>query len=192
MASSIGIEFKGLDKLQKKFNGIPDKLISEIGGEIESGAQEFVSEAKRKAPINDGLLRQGIGFDKKADLNYVIFSNARYSAFVEFGTKSQVKIPAGLESVAAEFKGKKYGDYYDFLEKILDWVKKKGIGATYNIKTRRKNRQTKDQFAEIAQKIADSIMRKGIKAQPFFFNTWFEKRRNISKNIKTAVNKALK
>ena len=192
MAAAIGIQFKGIDQLQKKFTNIPLKLVEEIDGELESGAQQFVAESKRKAPINDGLLRQGIGFDKKKDMDYTLFSAARYSAFVEFGTRSQVKIPPGLESVAAEFKNKKFGDYYDFLDKILDWVKKKGIGATYSVKTRRKNRQTKDQLAEVAQKIADSIMRKGIKPQPFFFNTWFEKRKQISKNVNIAIKKALK
>ena len=170
---SIGLEFKNLDKLQKKIGSLPKTLIQEIDGEIESGAQSFVAESKKRAPINDGLLRQGIGFEKKGELNYVIFSSARYSAFVEFGTRTKVKVPAGLESVAAKFKGQKFGDYFDFLEAILQWVKRKGIGATYNVKTRRKNRQTKDELADVAQKIADSIMRKGISPQPFFFNTYF-------------------
>jgi HK97 gp10 family phage protein len=73
-----------------------------------STADDIVSDAKNKAPVNLGQLRLSI---KKTDATIqnnssLIFSNAPYSAYVEFGTGVKVSIPKGFEELASKFKGK--------------------------------------------------------------------------------------
>jgi HK97 gp10 family phage protein len=71
-------------------------------------ADDIVSDAKNKAPVDLGQLRLSI---KKTDATIqnnssLIFSNAPYSAYVEFGTGGKVSIPKGFEELASKFKGK--------------------------------------------------------------------------------------
>lgn len=71
-------------------------------------ADDIVTDAKTKAPVDLGQLRQSIG-KTTARVGYnksVVFANAPYSAYVEFGTGGTVSIPKGFESIAIQFKGK--------------------------------------------------------------------------------------
>lgn len=71
-------------------------------------ADEIVSNAKQKAPVDLGQLRQSIG-KTTASVGYnrsLIFANTPYAAFVEFGTGGSVSIPKGFEQLAIRFKGK--------------------------------------------------------------------------------------
>jgi HK97 gp10 family phage protein len=117
-----------------------------------STADSIVADAKQRAPVNFGQLRLSIqNTTATIQLNRsLIFSNAPYSAFVEFGTGSKVKVPPGFEKLASEFKGKGGGSFDDFLDNIRDWCKKKGIDE------------------KLAYPIAVSILRTGIKPQPYF------------------------
>jgi HK97 gp10 family phage protein len=71
-------------------------------------ADSIVSDAKQRAPVDLGQLRQSIGkTEAREGFNRsFIFANAPYSAFVEFGTGGKVSIPSGFESIAAKYKGK--------------------------------------------------------------------------------------
>jgi HK97 gp10 family phage protein len=73
-----------------------------------STADSIVSDAKQKAPVDIGQLRQSIGNTNASIGNNrsMIFSNAPYSAYVEFGTGGKVSIPKGFENIAYPFKGK--------------------------------------------------------------------------------------
>jgi HK97 gp10 family phage protein len=115
-------------------------------------AESIVADAKKKAPVNFGQLRLSIGKTNATiqSNRSLIFSNAPYSAYVEFGTGAKVKIPAGFEKLASEFKGKKGGNFDNFLDSIRDWCKKKGIDE------------------KLAYIIAVSILKKGLKPQPYF------------------------
>jgi hypothetical protein len=115
-------------------------------------ADSIVADAKQRAPSNFGQLRLSIAkTDATIQLNRsLIFSNAVYSPYVEFGTGTKVKIPAGFESLAAKYRGKGGGSFDDLLDSIRDWCKKKGIDD------------------KLAYPIAVSILRTGIKPQPYF------------------------
>lgn len=116
-----------------------------------STAENIVNDARQRAPVNYGQLRQSIGKTKAEIKNNrsFIFANTPYAAFVEFGTGSKVSVPKGFEQLAVKYKGQGRGNFDQFLDAIRDWCRKKGIDE------------------KLAYPIAVSILRNGIKAQPF-------------------------
>ena len=71
-------------------------------------ADSIVSDAKQRSPVDLGQLRQSIGNTTASIGNNrsLIFANAPYAAFVEFGTGGKVRIPSGFEELASRYKGK--------------------------------------------------------------------------------------
>ena len=136
-----------------------------------STADSIVADAKQRAPVNFGQLRLSIqNTTATIQLNRsLIFSNAPYSAFVEFGTGSKVKVPPGFEKLASEFKGKGGGSFDDFLDNIRDWCKKKGIDE------------------KLAYPIAVSILRTGIKPQPYFIPAYLVGVASYAKKLSKSI-----
>ena len=73
-----------------------------------STADSIVGDAKQRAPVDLGQLRQSIGNTTASVGNNrsLIFANAPYAAHVEFGTGGAVSIPKGFDQLAIKFKGK--------------------------------------------------------------------------------------
>lgn len=73
-----------------------------------STADSIVGDAKQRAPVDLGQLRQSIGNTTASVGNNrsLIFANAPYAAYVEFGTGGAVSIPKGFDQLAIKFKGK--------------------------------------------------------------------------------------
>ena len=73
-----------------------------------STAEDIANQAKLRAPVDQGQLRQSIGkTTARVGFNRsFFFANAPYAAYVEFGTGSGVIIPNGFSDMAAPFKGK--------------------------------------------------------------------------------------
>lgn len=71
-------------------------------------ADDISSNAKQKAPVDLGQLRQSIGNTTAtiAKNTSLIYANAPYAAYVEFGTGGKVSIPKGFEDIAIKYKGK--------------------------------------------------------------------------------------
>ncbi len=139
-------------------------------------ALEISKQAVLKAPVDLGQLRSSIGYDKptvKVNTAF-IFSNAPYSAFVEFGTGARVKVPAGFETIAAEFKGKKGGNFSSFLEQIRQWCKSHGIDE------------------KAAYPIAVSILRKGLQPRPFLIPSYITGANAYPKRLTSAIEKLTK
>lgn len=103
---SVQFKINGLKKLQSKLSGMPDKLVNAVDGEIKATVLDINQDQVRLAPIDNGRLRQTTGFRTDAKMNWSLFSNEKYAAYVEFGTGKLVNIPAGLEDYAILFKGK--------------------------------------------------------------------------------------
>lgn len=189
MAKAFNVEIKGLKQLQAKFQKMPVKLKREIQGELESFGQSVAGDAKRTAPTNVGGLRQSIMWTKSKDLEVLIQANAKYAHIVEFGSKSKVKVPAEFANYALQFKGMPNGgDFKEFVSQIEKWVKRKGIGATYKVATRRKNRQTKSELSGIAWAIAVSIAKKGVEPQPFLIPAYYKHQPKLLSNIERVIN----
>jgi hypothetical protein len=201
MSRGVSIQVEGLDKLKKKFGSIPENIRAEVDAEMAVTARDFVNRAVEAAPVDVGFLRGQITFNKVSEMNYEIVSGANYSAFIEFGTKSKVQIPAGLSSYAAQFKGKGTGNLDEFLRALTQWVKRKGIAASWSNwgqfhRVTRKRTKVSEAFRineneQIARVIMIKILMKGIKAQPFFFPQLPIAQAELNKNLKEVVKRAL-
>jgi HK97 gp10 family phage protein len=71
-------------------------------------ANKISNQARLRAPVDLGQLRLSIGkTTARVGFNTsVIFANAPYSPYVEFGTGGLVSVPKGFEELAIRFKGK--------------------------------------------------------------------------------------
>ena len=185
-------QIQGIERLQAKIKALPKDLQEEVVGEIQAWGNEVNSE-------QIGLISQqniqdlgGLQQNTKAmhtPNGVELISNVYYAPFIEFGTRTKVSVPPELSSYAMQFKGKKRGDYYDFLNNILDWVKRKGIAARYSVKTRKQtnSKADKERLIQVAQLIANSILRYGISPRPYFFPPYLRKRKNLLTRIKKVI-----
>ena len=175
-----------IERLRKKFAEFDNIAKEDIKTVLSSSANIIVNNAKRKAPANYGKLKQSIGNEaKKEGLEQVVYVGETYGVFVEFGTKTYVKVPIGFESIAMKFKGYKSGDLDEFLENIRAWAKKKGIGSSYSIKSKNRvnNKYSRNNEDAAAFMIAMTILRKGIKPQPFIIPAFIKERDKIPKKM---------
>lgn len=114
-------------------------------------AENIVNDARQRAPVNYNQLRLSIN-KTKAEINNnrsYISAGVFYAPYVEFGTGRKVSVPKGFEQLAAKYKGKGPGNFDQFLDAIRDWCRKKGIDE------------------KLAYPFAVSILRNGVRAQPF-------------------------
>jgi HK97 gp10 family phage protein len=103
----VNLRIIGLNETLKKLDDVKRKSLgSELDAVVESGAKEFLARAKRDAPVDMGTLRNSITYKKLAKLRYEVVSGAEYSAYLEWGTITRVKVPAELQSYATQFRGK--------------------------------------------------------------------------------------
>jgi len=164
----------GATELKKFLSTYPVKVKQDIDDVLAAGAVDIARMATQDAPVNNGLLRNGISFQRVGPLEYRVFSRANYSAFIEFGTRKRVQIPAGLEEIAAKFKGGKSGDSEAAKEAIYEWCRLKGI--------------PKEEWWGIFI----HIMVNGIKPQPFFFHNYFLIEKKIRHEIITVLKNRFK
>lgn len=166
----------GLDKFRQQLAKASNDLKSEVAAEVKIAAMEFESLAKRSASDfgDRGTLRQSIGHRQTGPLTYEVFVGTFYAPFIEFGTKTKVQVPSGLEDVAAQFRGLKGSGALSLTEAIKGWVKRKGIAKG-------------DELDRVAFVIARSIYRNGIKARPFFYKHTATVRTNLTNRIKNIL-----
>jgi HK97 gp10 family phage protein len=161
-----------LSEVLKRFDTLDTKIQEEVKDEISASALNIQSGAKRLAPVNFGQLRNSIYLKEQKVQKGVVFTvgaKASYAPYVEFGTGGKVSIPAGFEELASGFKGKKAGTFKDMVEALTLWVRRKGIGGG------------KDK--SIAYAIAISILRKGMRPQPFLIPAFQAEKPKLIKNI---------
>lgn len=196
MASGVLVKVEGLGKVLKKIGSIPRNVAEKTDEVMLKTSSGFVERAVNAAPVDQGILRQGISYQRLAEMEYEIVSSAFQSPFIEWGTRTRMKVPADQTAYAQQFAGRTGGgDYYDFLNAILDWVKRKGIASRFSVKTRRVQKHTKaddERLIETAQAIANSIIRHGIHPHPFFFPQLPLAQEQLKKGVAEAVKNALK
>lgn len=168
------IRLEGFKEFNGKLNQLPKRLQSRSSAIVKDVASQWARDAKRAAPKDQGKLIGQIQAVKVNDTTYEVISPSAYSQYVEFGTKRRKNtVINGVDysSYAQTLGYKKTGDYFDFLNSILDWVKRKGLSRVVNSYTGRAvgGRAAKENLIVLAQAIANSIMRHGIKPHPFFF-----------------------
>lgn len=172
------VNIKGFQEVKEDLKNIPKLVESEVQKRLNEFGLKTVNDAKRLAPVDEGHLRNSISFVKqKLKVNIVVAAN--YAAYVEFGTRKfaasyVASLPQDWQKFAAKFKGAAGGgNFEDFVMRIMDWVKRKGISGTYSVKTKKRTKAsgTGQDFedAEVAYGIALSIIRKGTRPHPFLF-----------------------
>lgn len=108
----VAFKVKGLEKLISQVRKMPVEVQEEVDTYM-TGLAFTISETARINAANivgEGFLKGQIVANTSNFLDKTVSSNAIYSAYVEFGTGPKVSIPSGLESFAAQFKGKRPGN----------------------------------------------------------------------------------
>jgi HK97 gp10 family phage protein len=179
--ATITIDIKGMTEALGKFDKYGKKVQAEIKDEVNASALKIQSDAKKLAPVNLGTLRntiylveQSVGQSK---FMFSVGASAKYAPFVEFGTGGKVSIPTGYESYASQFKGKTGGTFKEMVLALTDWVQKKGIAS---------GKQSKS----AAYMIALSILRKGLRPQPFLIPAFEQERPKLKSRILNIIKDA--
>lgn len=147
MANTINLT--GFDEFARKMQNLPKVIEKEVTAEIGFAAKDWEARASRSAPVDQGRLRSAIRGFVVAPLNAEVVVNIDYAAYVEWGTKTRVRVPASIASYAAQFRGGRgAGNAKRF---IYAWMKRVGIPE------------------EFWWPVFHSIITKGIKPHPFFF-----------------------
>jgi HK97 gp10 family phage protein len=163
---SVKADIKSINKTLKVLDSLGEKVRKSAEKEIERSARNIEGKAKRNAPTGaNNRLKTSIDV-RGSGLSREVFTDVKYAPYVEFGTKSKVDIPPGLEGYAMQFKGKKGGSYEDMEKSIKVWAKRKGIPE------------------EAIYPIIKSILHKGTKAQPFLFPAFFAEQPQLLKRLK--------
>jgi HK97 gp10 family phage protein len=193
--AGFALNLTGLPNLMDRLKTIEDNLTKGVAEEISASTLKIERDAKRNAPVNLGTLRRSIHAESLLNgLTGKVIVDASYAPYVEFGTGGKVSVPSGYESFAMQYKGGKSGTYYDFLLAIIEWVKRKGItpkDSVYSVKTQRRigsKSQKFDQDVRMAQSIAFSILKKGIRPQPFLIPAYEQEKPKLFNRLKKLLN----
>lgn len=192
--SSIDINIIGINNFLERFKKAPQAIKQEVGRELKDGADRIAAGAIRDAPVDEGGLRRGISAAKDNELLYRVVSAAKYSPFIEWGTRRRVSVPGALASYAAGFKGRGEGSAEEFQKAILGWVRRKGIrfdsaGKFKSGKRKGNNKQLT--FEQTAMIIWLYLSFRGIKPQPFFFKNLDKERPIITGKVAAALNRVV-
>lgn len=169
----LSVKVDGLDVLIKKISELKDDVKLEIKDELTAFAIKTVTDAKsivQSERSDTGNLASSIEYEVN-DLQAKISAKAKYAAFIEFGTRKfaaqeVAKLPAEWQTYAATFKGKKTGNFDQFLSRLIEWGKNKGIDERG------------------AYLLAKKIMEEGTKATPFLYPSITKNLSIFIKNVK--------
>jgi HK97 gp10 family phage protein len=183
----ITIKLKGFDKTIKDVQKLATDANKNAKIALVNFGKSVETDAKRNAPKDEGKLSSSINsvFDNKTNTVKITVASD-YAAYQEFGTRKFAAayvstLPKEWRTYAATFKGKAGGgDYFDFLNAILDWVQRKGLANRYSVKTQkaipikiggkgRKSQSDQDRLEQIAYIIALKIITEGIKPKKFLY-----------------------
>ena len=187
--AQASLEILGGKAVRRMFDIAAQKMGPELSKEMNASALTIEENAKRLAPGDFGKLRQSIKHNIGEPLMKTVYSELHYAPYIEFGTGKKVfkikggdEVPSKYRAYAAKFKGKGKGDYYDFLNAILDWVKRKKLAQITNSYTGRK-RTSKADLLLVAETVAWHILKNGIPAQPFLIPAYEKERPKLIKRI---------
>jgi len=192
----FNIKVEGLNTTLLLLKANEKKIEKIVQNELNAFGKSTVADAKNNAPVDEGTLRSAISF-AKGDMEVTISVNVDYAAYVEFGTRSFAQsyvssLPSDWQTFASQYRGSAGGgSFEDFVMRIFEWVKRKKIGATYNISTRRRDRVGKQTAAQTmeadAYAIALYIIRKGIRPHPYLIPAVEKNRVELIKQLKAQL-----
>lgn len=201
----VKLNLIGFKQFQQVMNKLPEQIKKEVGVQVRLGAEQFRGLAIKDAPADTSFLKGKIVVEPQTagELRYEVISGSKYSAPMEFGTKTKFQPIPGID--ASEFKGQPTGgNFRQLVNRIAIWVGRKGIAGTFSTgikrkkgggfeqgKTSRRRLGSKlDQIAEnyqVAYLIARSIVKNGVTPHPFFFKQFPIVRRDLFRNIRRTL-----
>jgi HK97 gp10 family phage protein len=100
-------QIKNLAEVLKDFDKLSVNVKQGVADELKITAYDIVNMAQQLAPVDDGNLRANIRVARDEEMTKLIESGAEYSAYMEFGTGTNVNVPPieGLAELAMQFKG---------------------------------------------------------------------------------------
>jgi HK97 gp10 family phage protein len=172
----INIKLTGFDKAEKNIEKISKDASAKAKVALVDFGTKVETEAKRNAPADEGKLRSSINskFDqRKFTVSITVASD--YAAYQEFGTRKFAAayvgtLPQEWKAYAATFKGKTGGNMNDFIQAIMAWVDRKGIGAdTTKSGNISRSASSLEKQQQAAYWIAINILQNGIKPKKFLY-----------------------
>lgn len=188
----MGFKIDITGEVKKIFRERTRAITEKIEKEMDDFGKATVNDAKRLAPVDEGSLRQSITYRKiiaRSAIEIEMIVASDYAAYIEFGTKGfaakyVATLPKEWKEFASRYKGPGGGSFDEFVMRLTRWVRLKKIGATYNVSTKKKNRQSKASLESTAYAIALSIMRNGIRQHPFLYPAVEKNRIELLKRLK--------
>ncbi|MBC8719305.1 HK97-gp10 family putative phage morphogenesis protein [Ochrobactrum sp. Marseille-Q0166] len=164
---AIGARVLGLAKLEQKFKRLPKIARDMVRGAMEQGADDIVDMMKRLAPVDDGKLRDSIGW--------------RWGKKAPRGSDAIATMETGLAAdwTITIYAGNKEAFY-------ARWVEF-GTQASMSVAPR-VDRRYKSGKVMTQGKAAHAAT----PAQPFFYVTWRAKDKETKRRIRRAITKAAK
>jgi len=166
--ASTSIILKGWKQYEAKVKQAPVKVAKAMDAQVAISANYIANGARNRSPHNEGRLRASINAAPEKPGDWRVTVGVDYAAYMEFGTKSKVQIPSGLQTYAAQFQGK--GAPGDAKKTIFRWCEQHGI----------------PQSAWYAVYIKIIVF--GVRAQPFLFPSVEEERPKFYERVKKALN----
>jgi len=168
----MNFKLKGVQEQINALKNVESELAAEVDMALMAGALSIERDAKKNAPVYLGGIRQSIQHTKLSHLRYEIAANAYHAPYLEFGTRGYVKIPAGMEAIAAQIqKRPKKGKFADMVKAIAEWGRKKKY------------------FEEDAAFfVALKILKKGIRPRPFLHPALMSNQKRIVADVKAVLN----
>lgn len=184
--SSFNINISGEDNIRNNLQKIKGEVQKKVQDALNTFGEHTVADAKTNAPVDEGHLRSSISYDSGV-LEVEVVVAANYAAYLEFGTRKFAaayvsSLPQEWQTFANQFKGGGGGTFAELVQRLTDWVHRKGLGSgfggnigvtgTYSIKTGKRTggkKRQQEEDKQAAYVIALKILREGIRPQPFLF-----------------------
>jgi len=164
----LDINLQGVKQVTEMINRFGKEGVQKSAEIVKGVAYTMQETAQKKAPENNGDLRQSIKPEEQDKLTWQLVANAPYSAYMEFGTGTRVDIPVGWEAEASKFKGLKTGTFEDGLKRIKAWCRKQGIDE------------------DLAFWIFMKILKVGLTPRPFMYPAYIEGKKVYKKDMEKA------
>lgn len=99
-------QVKGLSQLLKDLESFGEDGTRLAVAITDATAETITNEAKVRAPVKYGQLRQSIGFNKANNktVTAYVFANAPYAPYINWGTGGLVSVTPFFEKYASEFR----------------------------------------------------------------------------------------
>jgi HK97 gp10 family phage protein len=109
----IHVEIKNLKELRDAFKKAPGIATEEYARALERSARKIEGDAKRSVPVNKqgggGTLRQSISSRMQGKTSAIVESRAKYSAYVDQGTRPHTIIAVNRKVLANRRTGQIFG-----------------------------------------------------------------------------------